>query len=81
MCMEEGAVAPWQNRMWSLALGFSKSVITVQELLAQGDLDLGTFEDVDGEMIVIDGKCYRALDDGSVVICDCKDGQTGLYLR
>ncbi len=50
----------------SLALGYTKSVITVGELLAHGDIGLGTFEGVDGEMIVLDGHCYQARADGSV---------------
>ena len=48
------------STLQALALGFSKSVITVGELLRHGDTGIGTFEDVDGEMIILDGKCYRA---------------------
>ena len=36
------------STLQALALGFSRSVITVEELLQHGDLGLGTFEDVDG---------------------------------
>ena len=50
----------------SLALGYTKSVITVEELLKHGDIGLGTFEGVDGEMIVLDGHCYQAIADGTV---------------
>lgn len=38
----------------------------MEELLQNGDIGLGTFEDVNGEMIVMDGHCYRAKNDGSV---------------
>ena len=62
------------STLQALALGFSKSVITVEELLEQGDLGLGTFEDVDGEMIVFDGKCYRALNNGDVVLAEGERG-------
>ena len=48
------------STLQALALGYSRSVVTVGELLRHGDTGLGTFEDVDGEMIVIDGNCYRA---------------------
>ena len=41
------------STLTALSLGYSKSVITVEELLSHGDTGLGTFEDVDGEMIVI----------------------------
>ena len=54
----------------ALAQGFSKSVIKVEELLRHGDLGLGTFEDVDGEMIVLDGKCYRAQKSGDVTLAE-----------
>ncbi len=62
------------STLQALALGFSKSVITVEELLKQGDTGLGTFEDVDGEMIVLDGKCYRARNDGSVLVAEDERG-------
>lgn len=62
------------STLQALALGFSKSVITVEELLQHGDIGLGTFEDVDGEMIVLDGKCYRATNDGSVLMAEAERG-------
>lgn len=48
-------------------LGYSRAVISVSELLDHGDIGLGTFTDVDGEMIVLDGFCYRAMENGDVV--------------
>lgn len=39
---------------------------SVAELLAHGDIGLGTYDGLDGEMIVIDGRCYQALADGTV---------------
>ncbi len=55
------------STLQALALGYSKKVITVEELLKHGNTGLGTFENVDGEMIVVDGKCFRSTEDGSVV--------------
>ena len=52
----------------ALMLGYSRSVITVSELLKHGNIGLGTFEDVDGEMICLDGICYRATENGNVVV-------------
>jgi len=40
--------------------------ITVSSLLSHGSMGLGTFEGLDGEMIVLDGKCYQASVDGTV---------------
>ena len=55
------------STLQALALGYTKSVTTVAELIEHGDIGLGTFENVNGEMIVADGRCYRAAEDGSVV--------------
>ena len=62
------------STLQALSLGFSKSVVTVEELLRHGNLGLGTFEDVDGEMIVWDGKCYRAKDDGDIELAENERG-------
>ena len=69
-----------QNKMYqvstlqALALGYSRAVITAGELLKEGDTGLGTFEDVNGEMIVMDGHCYRADQDGYVTVVDPEIG-------
>lgn len=51
----------------SLILGYFKKVIDVEELLKHGNIGLGTFENVNGEMIVVDGHCYQAQSDGKAV--------------
>ena len=56
------------STLQALALGYSRVVITVEELIREGDTGLGTFEDVNGEMIVMDGQCYRADQTGHVTI-------------
>lgn len=55
------------STLQALALGYSRSVIRVKELLEHGDTGLGTFEDINGEMILADGICCRAADDGTVI--------------
>ena len=55
------------STLQALALGYTKPVVTVEELLENGDTGLGTFENVDGEMIILDGICYQARQDGSIV--------------
>ena len=54
------------STLHALVAGYTRGVITVQELESRGDVGLGTFEGVDGEMILLDGVCYRACQDGSV---------------
>jgi acetolactate decarboxylase len=41
--------------------------LTVRELRGHGDLGLGTFDALDGEMIVLDGEVWRARADGAVL--------------
>lgn len=56
------------STLQALALGYSRAVITVKDLLQEGNTGLGTFEDVNGEMIVMDGHCYRADQNGNVTV-------------
>ena len=58
----------------SLVQGYYDGIVTVGELKKHGDTGIGTFEGVNGEMIVLDGTVYQALADGSVAIPD--DGET-----
>lgn len=44
--------------------------ITVGELRKHGDIGVGTFDKIDGEMIVVDGTVYQARYDGSVRVAD-----------
>lgn len=52
------------STLQALMLGYSKGVVTVEELTKHGDTGLGTFQDVHGEMIVMDGKVYCADNEG-----------------
>ncbi len=62
------------STLQALAMGYTKAVITVKELLKHGDTGLGTFENVDGEMIVADGACYCAMADGTVTLSSPETG-------
>lgn len=50
----------------AIVQGLYQGCVTVADLRRHGDLGLGTFEDLDGEMILIDGHCYQARADGSI---------------
>ena len=54
----------------SLTQGYYDGIIKVSELKEHGDIGIGTFEGVNGEMIVLDGKVYQALGDGTVKEAD-----------
>ncbi len=56
------------STLQALSLGYTRAVVTVGELLRHGDTGLGTFEDVNGEMIVLEGNCYRADQNGRVTV-------------
>ena len=54
----------------SLMTGNYDGYISVAELRSYGNIGLGTFERVDGEMIVLDGTVFQAKADGSVAVAD-----------
>jgi len=47
-------------------LSSASTSTTVSELLSYGNLGLGTFESMDGEMVILDGQAYQLKSDGSV---------------
>lgn len=59
---------------YSLALslmdGVAEKGLPISEFLKHGDHGLGTFRFMNGEMIVLDGKAYQMLADGSIVDLD-----------
>ncbi len=52
----------------ALLAGNYDGVATVKKIKSQGNMGLGTFAGLDGEMIVLDGKVYRAAKDGKVTV-------------
>ena len=51
----------------ALVEGVYQGCVNVGDLLRHGNFGLGTFDSLDGEMIVLDGQCFQARSDGSVV--------------
>ena len=49
-----------------LTLGDYNGSVSVKELKEKGDTGIGTFEGVNGELIMVDGTVYRAKSDGSI---------------
>jgi acetolactate decarboxylase len=50
----------------ALVEGIYQGAVRVGTLREHGDLGLGTFEELDGEMVVVDGHFYQVRCDGSV---------------
>lgn len=48
----------------ALVEGINEGDTTVKELKKHGDFGIGTFDDLDGEMIELDGKFYQIKSDG-----------------
>jgi len=53
----------------ALVEGIYQGAVRVRTLREHGDLGLGTFEDLDGEMVVVDGRFFQVRSDGSVREC------------
>lgn len=65
--MENCAETVWQVSVsTALAEGIHAGGVCVGELVRQCNLGLGTFEHLDGELVIIDGRVFQVLPDGSV---------------
>src|SRR5438105_11099028 len=53
----------------ALVEGIYQGVVRVGTLREHGDLGLGTFENLDGEMVIVDGHFFQVRSDGSVREC------------
>jgi acetolactate decarboxylase len=58
------------STMGALLDGVYDGDVTIRELLRHGDFGLGTFNGLDGEMLVLDGVCYQLRGDGSAQVAD-----------
>jgi len=67
-----GCAAPRPSRdtlyqvstLQALMAGDYDGVVTIRDLKRHGDLGLGTFDGLDGEMVVCDGRVWQVRDDG-----------------
>ena len=58
------------STMGALLDGVYDSDVTLRELLRHGDFGLGTFNGLDGELLVLDGVCHQLRSDGTARIAD-----------
>lgn len=54
----------------ALIEGLYQGAMTVGDLRRHGDTGLGTFEELDGELILVDGVCFHARSDHTVSVAD-----------
>ena len=57
-----------------LTFGDYNGSVTVKELKELGDIGIGTFDALNGELIMLDGEVYRAAGDGTIEVV--KDSET-----
>jgi acetolactate decarboxylase len=50
----------------ALVEGIYEGAVRVGDLRRHGDLGRGTFDELDGEMVIVDGRFYQVRADGSV---------------
>lgn len=61
----------FQNSLMTALLdGIYDGEMTIGELLGKGNFGLGTFDALDGEMVILDGVCYQLFGDGTARIAD-----------
>ncbi len=58
------------STMSALLDGVYDGDVTIRELLQHGNFGLGTFNGLDGEMLVLDGVCYELRSDGSAHVAE-----------
>ncbi|MGV3322274.1 acetolactate decarboxylase [Streptococcus hyovaginalis] len=64
----------------ALMTGLYDGTLTIGELLEHGDIGIGTLDQIDGELIVIDGKAYQARSvDGQLEVLDVSNDMTVPY--
>lgn len=56
------------STMAALLDGIYDGDVTIAELLTHGDFGLGTFNHLDGEMVVLDGVCHHVRSDGTATV-------------
>ena len=56
----------------ALVEGIYEENIPFTEVKKHGDFGLGTFNDLDGEMVMLDGRIYQIASDGRVSVIDEK---------
>ncbi|MEU3183362.1 acetolactate decarboxylase [Streptomyces sp. NPDC006923] len=61
------------STMGALLDGVYDGDVTIAEILTHGDFGLGTFNHLDGEMVVLDGTCYHLRADGSATVAAASD--------
>ncbi|QYH20157.1 acetolactate decarboxylase [Corynebacterium aquatimens] len=61
----------FQNSLMTALLdGIYDGELTIGEILSKGNFGLGTFDGLDGEMLILDGVCHQLTSDGKARVAD-----------
>jgi acetolactate decarboxylase len=72
--LEEEPTTVYQtSTMSALLAGLYEGTTTIGELLTHGDFGVGTFNGLDGEMVILDGQCHHLHSDGTVTLASDAD--------
>lgn len=63
------------NSLAALMAGLYQGTMPLKQLLEHGDLGIGTLAQIDGELIILDGKAYQAIGTGAKVEVVVLEGQ------
>ena len=61
----------FQNSLMTALLdGIYDGELTIGDILSKGNFGLGTFDALDGEMLILDGVCHQLTSDGKARVAD-----------
>ena len=61
----------FQNSLMTALLdGIYDGELTISDILSKGNFGLGTFDALDGEMLILDGVCHQLTSDGKARVAD-----------
>ena len=70
LAQRHGSEVYQTSTMGALLDGVYEGDVTIRELLRHGNFGLGTFNRLDGEMLVLEGICYQLRGDGSATVAE-----------
>jgi acetolactate decarboxylase len=70
LAQRHGSEVYQTSTMGALLDGVYEGDVTIRELLRHGNFGLGTFNRLDGEMLILDGVCYQLRGDGSATVAE-----------
>ncbi|MFV0556642.1 MAG: acetolactate decarboxylase [Lactovum sp.] len=61
------------NSFYTLSQGFYKGTVFLEDVMKKGELGIGTLDGASGELIILDGKAYKADDQNKINLLNGKE--------